>query len=70
MAFLFAFADRHLTLLAVAVIILCGMTFFFVSEYLFRYNHWNYWLWKSRAVTRSLCFGTVVATLKILLGVL
>ena len=70
MAFLFAFANRHFTPLAVVVIILCGTIFFFVSEYLFRYSHWNWWLWKSRAVTKTIYFGTVIIALKILLGVM
>lgn len=67
---LFAFLNRHYTPLAVVVMVLGGAIFFFFTSYLFRYNHWNYWLWKNRAITKTIYLGIVLITLKVILGVL
>ena len=67
MACLVLFLERRYTPLAVVALIILGTVFFFVTSYLFRYNHWNYWLWKSRAATQSVCFGTILVAIKLVL---
>ena len=68
MAWFVFFLEKRYTPLAVVALIILGTIFFFVTSYLFRYNHWNYWLWKSRAVTQSVCFGTILVAIKLVLG--
>ncbi|MBQ8678321.1 MAG: hypothetical protein IJ530_00995 [Treponema sp.] len=70
LSFLLVFLDRHYTPLSVVVLVITGGAVIFVTSYLLRYNHWNYWLWKSRAVTKTICLGAVLVTLKIILGVM
>ena len=70
MAFMFVFLNRHYTPLAVVSLFIAAAVFFFVTSYLFRYTHWNYWLWKNRAVTKTIYFGMVLIALKIILGVM
>lgn len=67
-SFLFVFLDRHYTALSVVVLFIAGGTVIFVTSYLFRYTYWNYWLWKSRAVTKTIYLGVVLVALKIILG--
>ena len=68
-AFVFGFLRKHYTPLAVVVLAITGTIVLFVTSYLFRYNHWNYWLWKSRAVTQALYFCIVLIAMKLLIGV-
>ena len=70
MAYAFGFLDRHLTPLAIVVLIICAAVYFFSTSYLFRYTNWNYWLWKSRALTKTIYFGMILVVLKILTGVM
>ena len=70
MAFMFYFLDRYLTPLAIIVLIICGALYFFFTSYLFRYTQWNYWLWKKRALAKTIYFGMVLGVLKILTGVM
>lgn len=70
LSFLLAFLDRHYTPLAVVALAIAGGAVIFVTSYLLRYRYWNYWLWKSRAVTKTICLGAVLAALKIIMGVM
>ncbi|MBQ8680332.1 MAG: hypothetical protein IJ530_11290 [Treponema sp.] len=67
MAWLVFFLEKHYTPLAVVALIILGTVFFFVTSYLFRYNHWNYWLWKSRALVKTVYFGTILVAIKLVL---
>ena len=70
LSYLLALVGRYYTPLALLVLFITGAAFIFATGYLFRYANWNYWLWKSRAVTRTLCYGAILVTLKLLLGVI
>ena len=63
-----AFLSRHYTFLAVMVLSIGGGVFFFAKCYLSRYRHWNYWLWKSRAVTKTINFAAILFALKLMIG--
>ena len=69
-ASLFRFLNNHYTPLAVVALTVLGSIFFFITSFLLRYNHWNYWLWKKRAITKSIYFGIILLILKILIGVM
>ena len=70
MVFVFSFLNKHYTPLAVIVMIILGFIFFYITSYLLRYNHWNYWLWKNRALTKAIYFSIVLISIKILIGVM
>lgn len=70
MAVTFIFLNKHYTPLAVVVLIVLETTFFFVTCYLFRFNHWNYWLWKNRAIMKSIYFGIILLVIKLIIGVM
>ncbi len=63
-----AFLSRHYTFLAVMALSIVGGAFFFAECYLSRYKHWNYWLWKSRAVTKTINFAAILFALKLMIG--
>lgn len=63
-----AFLSRHYTFLAVMVLSIAGGAFFFAQSYLQRYRHWNYWLWKSRAVSKTINFAAILFALKLMIG--
>ena len=67
LAAVFRYLNRHYTSLAIVALIIIGTIFFFIQSYICRYNHASYWLWKNRAITKALWFGTVLLILKILL---
>jgi len=62
------YLNKNYTPVAVIVLIICSTIFFFVTNYIFRYSHWNYWLWKSRAMTSSIYFALVLIAIKFLIG--
>ena len=70
MAVFLSFLHKHYTPLAILVLAVSATIFFFVTGYLFRYSHWNYWLWKNRAAAKSIYFGILLIVIKILIGVL
>ncbi len=47
------FIKVHYTPLSIIVLFLCGTVLFFIIEYMFQYNHWDYWHWKKRAVRKA-----------------
>ena len=63
-----AFIKRRYTPLAVLALFLAGGALFFIGGYMFRYSHWNWWLWKSRAASKTLYFGALLIAIKLLLG--
>ena len=68
--YLIAFAESRYTWLLVLVLFIVGSALIFAAAYLNRYAYWNYWFWKSRAIAKISCYGAMLVTLKILLGVL
>lgn len=70
MAFFFNFLNKYYTPLAIVSLIVLGTIIIFLTSYLLRYNHWNYWVWKNRAIVKSIYFSIVLLVLKFLIGVM
>ena len=66
--FLLGFLKRHYTPLSVLVLAVAGVTLEVAGEFLFRYSHWNYWLWRSRAASKAAAWCALLIALKLLLG--
>lgn len=67
---LIAFLDRFYTPLAVVVLAILGSAVIFITTYLSRYSRWNYWMWRSRALTKAVYFVALLIIIKFTLGVI
>lgn len=62
--------DDHYTMLAVVAIGITGTALYFIASYICRYNAFDWWRWKQRAVFGNARLWTVLLLLKLLLRTL
>lgn len=48
------YIDNHFTNLVILLVVSIGTILFFICGYIFRYNKYDFWRWKARAVIRSI----------------
>lgn len=58
------FIDSHFTYLSILLIGIIGSIIFFSVGYMCRYNKYDFWRWKSRALFRSIRLCLILVSLK------
>lgn len=58
------FLDSHFTYLAILLITVIGTVIFFLFGYIGRYNRYDYWKWKTRALYKSIRLSIFLILLK------
>ena len=48
------FIDSHFTYLLILLVVSIGTILFFICGYMFRYNKYDFWRWKTKAAIRSI----------------
>lgn len=61
------FLNLHFTPLALLVFITAGSVLIFITSYVFRYSHYDYWNWRKRAVSKAFCWCITLIAIKITL---
>lgn len=60
-----SFLCSHYTWLSVLAIFICGAAFIWIRTSMTRYSFYNYDMWKSRALSRSIYFGLLLVIIKV-----
>ena len=61
------FLNLRFTPLALLVFITAGSVLIFITSYVFRYSHYDYWNWRNRAVSKVFCWCFTLIAIKITL---
>lgn len=67
LAYILHFLNLHFTPLALLVFITAGSVLIFITSYIFRYSHYDYWTWRRRAVSKTFCWCITLMAIKITL---
>lgn len=67
LAHILHFLNLHFTPLALLVFIIAGSVLIFITSYIFRYSHYDYWTWRRRAVSKVFCWCITLMAIKITL---
>lgn len=60
--------DSRFTYLFILLITIISTIMFFLFEYLNRYNKYDYWKWKTRALFKSIKLSIFLILLKVVIG--
>ena len=66
-AYWLCFTSSHFTFLAVIIFIITGGLIIFVTSYIVRYDRYDYWHWKQRALSKILKYCLIILLLKLFL---
>ena len=61
------FVDVRFTPLAMLVLIIAGSAVIWITAYLFRYSRWDYWHWKTHAVSKTMALCVILICTKVIL---
>ena len=67
LAYILHFLNTHFTPLALLVFIISGTVLILITSYIFRYSHYDYWIWRKRAVSKAFCWCVTLMAIKIIL---
>ena len=67
LAHILHFLNLHFTPLSLLVFIAAGSVLIFITSYVFRYSHYDYWNWRNRAVSKAFCLCLTLIAIKITL---
>ena len=70
LAYILHFLNLRFTPLALLVFITAGSVLIFITSYIFRYSHYDYWTWRRRAVSKAFCWCITLMAIKITLRIL
>ena len=61
------FLNLHYTPVVIAVLMIFGLITIVTLEYVFRYDKYDFWLWKQRAIKKSILYFISLILLKLIL---
>lgn len=67
LAYILHFLNLRFTPLALLVFITAGSVLIFITSYIFRYSHYDYWTWRRRAVSKAFYWCITLMAIKITL---